>query len=276
LFLIGSSISLSKISLKLVGAVMEQHFTQIANRYKDLRTTDPEPVEFISNWYKNNQQIVAADVGCGDGRYDKLLFEYLGKRLFLYCLDSNEVMLASLRKYFRTYNILNSSTIVSPAEKIPLLNKQLDSIFTFNAVHHFNLFKFLDEANRVLKKEALLFVYTRTRPQNSRNIWGMYFPMFNRKESRLYNPDELKYKIGKFKSFELIHEEYLRYERESTIELLSDLVRSKHYSTFSLYNKEELSWSVQRFQENLRENYNDENKIFWTDENVMYVVRKIE
>ncbi|MCZ6685332.1 MAG: class I SAM-dependent methyltransferase [Candidatus Dadabacteria bacterium] len=104
---------------------MEQHFTQIANRFRDLRTTDPEPVEFISNWYKNNQQIVAAEVGCGDGRYDKLLFEYLGKRLFLYCLDSNEVMLASLRKYFKTYNILNSSTIVSPAEKIPLLNKQL-------------------------------------------------------------------------------------------------------------------------------------------------------
>jgi ubiquinone/menaquinone biosynthesis C-methylase UbiE len=259
-----------------IRSVMEQHFIQIANRYRDLRTTDSEPVEFISKYYKNNQQIVAADVGCGDGRYYKLLFDYLGKRLFLYCLDSNEVMLASLRKYFRTYNILNSSTIVSPAEKIPLLNKQLDSIFTFNAVHHFNLFKFLDEANRVLKKEALLFVYTRTRPQNSRNIWGMYFPMFNRKESRLYNPDELKYKIGKFKSFELIHEEYFRYERESTIELLSDLVRSKHYSTFSLYNKEELSWSVQRFQENLRENYNDENKIFWTDENLMYVVRKIE
>ena len=45
---------------------------------------------------------------------------------------------------------------------------------------------------------------------------------------------------------------------------------------FSLYNKEELSWSLQRFQENLRENYNDENKIFWTDENLMYVVKKIE
>ncbi len=249
---------------------------QIANRYRELRTTDPEPVEFISNWYKNNQQIAAADVGCGDGRYDKLLFDYLGKRLFLYCLDSNEVMLSSLRKYFRTYNIVNFSTKVSPAEEIPLSNNQLDSVFTFNAVHHFNLHKFLDEANRVLKKEGLLFVYTRTRTQNSRNIWGMYFPMFNRKESRLYNPGEFKHKIERFKSFKLIHEESFEYERESTIELLSDLVRSKHYSTFSMYNKEELSWSLRKFQENLRENYNDENEIFWPDQNSMYVMMKTE
>jgi len=259
-----------------IRSVMDQHFMQIANRYRELRTTHPEPVEFISKYYKNNQQIVAADVGCGSGRYDKLLFDYLGKGLFLYCLDSNELMLSNLRKYFRTHKIANFSARVSFAEELPLLNNQLDCVFTFNAIHHFNLPKFLDEANRVLKKEGLLFVYTRTRTQNSRNIWGMYFPMFNIKETRLYNTDEFKYKIEKFKSFELIHEEYFGYERESTIEHLSDLVISKHYSTFSLYNEEELSWSLQRFQENLKENYNDENKIFWTDENLMYVVKKIE
>ena len=165
---------------------MKQHFTNIANRYRDLRTTDPEPVKFISSWYKNNQKIVGADVGCGCGRYDKLLFDYFDRRLFLYCLDPNEIMLSNLKKYLKTYNFFNFTTKISPAEEINLPNNHLDCIFTFNAIHHFNLERFLNEANRVLRIGGLLFVYTRTRTQNSKNIWGMNFPMFNEKESRLY------------------------------------------------------------------------------------------
>ena len=44
-------------------------------------------------------KIVAADVGCGAGRYDQLLFRFLGEKLFLLCADVNAEMLGELDTY---------------------------------------------------------------------------------------------------------------------------------------------------------------------------------
>lgn len=253
---------------------MRNHFTLIADKYRDLRTTDPEPVEFIYRSIKHIPNILAADVGCGDGRYDKLFFDYLGEKLYLYCIDVNEIMLSSLRKYFRKNGISNFSTKVSTAEDILLDSTVLDCVFSFNAIHHFNLIPFLDEVCRVLKKEGLLFIYSRTRTQNSRNIWGKYFPLFNQKEPRLFEPDEFLFYVEGVDDFQLIHEEVFSFERESSIDLLIDLVLNRHYSTFNLYTDEEYDRSLKRFKENLEQHYKNSNEITWTDENIMCVIRK--
>ena len=77
----------------------------IAQKYKDLRTTDLLPLSVIKKKLKNLTEIEAADVGCGVGRYDVKLFEYLGERLSLTCIDSNENMLNELAKDLRDHNI---------------------------------------------------------------------------------------------------------------------------------------------------------------------------
>lgn len=53
---------------------IHHHFLKIAHQYRDLRTTDLEPILFIKNKLHKHSKILAADVGCGDGRYDLKLF----------------------------------------------------------------------------------------------------------------------------------------------------------------------------------------------------------
>ena len=56
---------------------MYDHFTRIAGNYRGVRTTDAAPIEYIRDALAARGKIVAADIGCGAGRYDLSLFRYL-------------------------------------------------------------------------------------------------------------------------------------------------------------------------------------------------------
>ena len=84
---------------------IRHHFSMIAQKYKDLRTTDLLSLSVIKKKLENLTEIEAADVGCGVGRYDVKLFQYLGERLYLTCIDSNENMLNELAKDLRDHSI---------------------------------------------------------------------------------------------------------------------------------------------------------------------------
>lgn len=62
---------------------INHHFSRIAHKYRDLRTIDLALLSIIKNKLENLTEIEAADVGCGAGRYDSILFQYLGERLSL-------------------------------------------------------------------------------------------------------------------------------------------------------------------------------------------------
>jgi ubiquinone/menaquinone biosynthesis C-methylase UbiE len=95
-------------------------------------------------------------------------------------------MLRANCEYLKSKKVCGHSFIKASAERIPLANSTLDCVFTFNAIHHFNIVAFLNEVTRILKKGGKTFVYTRLKAQNATNIWGMYFPSFLDKEKRLY------------------------------------------------------------------------------------------
>ncbi|GAH81486.1 unnamed protein product, partial [marine sediment metagenome] len=75
------------------------HFSRIAHKYRDLRTIDLALLSIIKKKLENLTEIEAADVGCGAGRYDLILFQYLRERLSLNCIDCNGDMLNELMKY---------------------------------------------------------------------------------------------------------------------------------------------------------------------------------
>ena len=253
---------------------IHHHFSKIAHKYRDLRTTDVEPILFIKNKLQKYSKIAGADVGCGAGRYDLNLFQYLGKKSFLYCIDSNEEMLKHLKKFLIKHKIRNFKTVQSYAEKIPLKDNSLDCLFTFNAIHHFKILGFLKESSRLLKDSGYLFIYTRLRSQNRRNIWGKYFPLFNEKEARLYELNELKSLLRKNPSLKIESAEYFKYARLSSLDWLINQAQSYHYSTFYLYSKKEFEQSLERFKRNIRRKFKDLEKINWFDENVLLIVRK--
>lgn len=253
----------------------QDYYKSIAGIYRELRNTDSEPVLHIKNYLDHLPEISAADVGAGSGRYSKLFFDYIGEeRLFLKCFDTNEFMLESLEEYLNQHNITNFITKIATAEELPLSSKSLDAVFCFNAIHHFNINKFLLECIRVLKKGTLLFVYTRTKTQSVENIWGKYFPLYNKKESRLYETKDFEFILDEISELELIEEKKFRFERENTLDELLKRASSKHYSAFTLYDNEEFKRCIEKFKKNVKSAYSDTDNIEWIDEKIMYVIKR--
>ena len=252
---------------------IHHHFSRIAPKYRYLRTTDLKPVTLIVDKLKNLAHIEAADIGCGGGRYDLLLCKYLGEKLRLTCVDANADMLGTLEPYLLRHGISNFTSMRSSAEHLPFPNNALDCVCTFNAIHHFNLPDFLRESARILKIGGYLFVYTRLREQNRRNIWGRYFPGFHQKETRLYALDALKQSIAAVANLEIESIDYFKYERMSTLDQLVERAGDHHYSTFFLYSPEELEEAIAGFTQKLGNVFDDTQRVRWFDENVLLIIR---
>ena len=54
------------------------------------------------------------------------------------------------------------------------------------------LLSFWKKSSEVIIEGGKIFIYTRLRSQNSRNIWGQHFPSFSEIETRLYELDEIE------------------------------------------------------------------------------------
>ena len=254
---------------------VQDHFSRLAPKYRGLRITDLDPILSIKTRLRGfPSRIIAADIGCGDGRYVLGLFHHLGERLFLSCVDTNRQMLNEVDGYLSRHGIRNFNTKRSLDRQLPFEDASLDCLFTFNAIHHFTLPRFLKETERVLKDEGRLFIYTRLRSQNRRSIWGRHFPLFHQKETRLYELWELEDILRKVPNLELEGTEYFRYEREAALDRLTEQARNHHYSTFSLYSRSEFKRCCEEFEKNLRSCFSDLKNIRWSDQNVLFVARK--
>jgi len=253
---------------------MNDHFTRVATLYNDLRITDLEPIAFIKDRLNGDRRIEAADIGCGAGRYCLKLLQHLDI-LHLTCIDVNESMLEQTSNYLRAVGITNFKVIRSLAEDVPLVDNSIDCIFSFNAIHHFDFVKFIKKAARVIRDRGSIFLYTRLRSQNAKNIWGRYFPIFLVKENRLYELEELEGMIEPIESLTIECMKPFKYRRNTSLSQLVDLARNGHYSTFSLYQKDEHEAALKGFQENITRHFSNPEEIEWFDENTLLVVRKM-
>jgi len=251
-----------------------RHFSTVAPRYNDLRTTDPEPVELMASRLATHELVAAADVGCGTGRYGVELLRLLGDRVHVHFIDSNPGMLEQLRLHLEGLPAAMFSVSLSPAERLPLADRSLDCMLTFNAVHHFRLADFSREAAWSLRPGGLLFIYTRLRSQNERGVWGRYFPGFTDKERRLYEEQDLIQAISSTPALEVRDVTYFPFRRAASLEYLLERARNNHYSTFCFYEPQELERAAQEFRANLEASFGDLNAIEWTDENVMFTVER--
>lgn len=254
---------------------MKNLYSSIAHIYRSLRVTDSAAVLYIKDNLGDFDKIVAADVGAGAGRYAKLFFDHIGNdKLFLSCFDTNEYMLKSLTDYLKDNNYTNFITKIATAEEMPIEDEELDCIFSFNSIHHFNFYKFFNEAIRTLRDDGKIFIYSRTRSQNEESIWGRYFPLFRKKESRLFQPDEFEFKLGTIPGLELEETKIFSFDRDNTIKELVERASSRHYSAFFLYEQDEFDYALKKFESNLKENYSDPKSIKWLDEKILYIIRK--
>jgi len=255
-----------------VESLMLDHFSQVASIYSQVRTIDYELINYITKKLASMSNIVAADIGCGDGRYSLKLIEKLRNRLSLTCVDNNYEMLQQISKI--SSNFQNLQTKQAFAETLPFDDNSLDCIFSFNAIHHFKINEFAKECNRVLKNNGLLFIYTRLKEQNESNIWGKFFPDFSKKENRLFDNHSLTERISSQTGLNFKSTESFQHNRSSDIRTLVSKAENKHYSTFSLYTVSEFEKSLAKFIQNIHQNFSNPENIQWVDGNTMFVFQK--
>lgn len=250
---------------------MGRHFSRLAAHYNDLRTTDSEPVDLVADIVGRRQSLRAIDVGCGSGRYDRLLLEAL-PRIELVCCDINSDMLEQAARHLADAGLGSFQLQCSAADRFTAPPGGYDCILSFNAIHHFDPVAFLAHAGRSIKAGGRVFVYTRLSEQNSDTIWGRYFPGFIQRESRLYDRSQVANWprfLGRRASMQIVE---FRFPRQASLATLLERARNHHYSTFALYPELELRRAIVEFERRLRQEFDDVDRIQWQDGNVMIVL----
>ena len=241
------------------------HFERVAAVYESLRTTDEAPVRRICQLLPD-RPVTGLDIGCGTGRYSRLLHGLLPDGSLLVASDVSAAMLAKL-KAGNHGHALGVVPLLSTAEELPLRTASLDLVTAFNCVHHFDLGRFLTAVARVLAPGGQLFIYTRTPQQNARTIWGRYFPGFTEHEQRLHSEAAFRDAVRRTDKLEVVATQTFKHPRSSTAERLQAQAEGRHYSTFSLYTPEELRASIATFLARL-----PSPEVSWVDEHLLVVV----
>ena len=253
---------------------MYNHFENLSCFYNELRTTDLEPIIFICKKLQNRSKLKGADIGCGGGRYDLLLLKHLPD-LQLICGDVNEAMVNETTSYLTSLGQKKFSAHCIDASDLKLPKGALDFISTFNAIHHFDPVEFLNQAGRALKEGGYVFVYTRLKSQNMRNIWGKFFPKFVEKEDRLYDLSQIEKWTNKLESLKLEAIHFFNFNRKLSLKQLLSQAQKKHYSTFSLYTEVEFDKALKKFKNKIERNFEDVELVQWSDENVMILFCRV-
>ena len=242
---------------------VDDHFKLVASVYDSLRTTDEAPVRRIRELLPDSP-VVGLDLGCGTGRYSRLLRGMLPDGSLLAASDVSAAMLAELQA------VHDGDGQVIPlrcaAEQLPVRTGSLDLVTAFNSVHHFDLGRFLAEVARALRTGGRLFVYTRTPEQNARTLWGRLFPGFAEREQRLHSEAALRDAIHQTRRLQLVDTQTFRHARSSTPERLRAQAEGHHYSTFSLYQPDELRQAIVTFLARL-----PGPEVSWIDEHLLLI-----
>jgi ubiquinone/menaquinone biosynthesis C-methylase UbiE len=251
---------------------MDEHFSGLAVSYNEIRTTDHEPIEYIRDLLSNYERCIAVDVGCGPGRYALLLLQMI-PQLHLTCLDRSSKMVIETTRLLQAANMSRFKCVTADASEFPLNSNSVDVVFTFNAIHHFIMPAFLREAQRVLKRDGTIAIYTRLSSQNETSIWGKHFPDFTTVERRLYSLGGIEAAIRRIPGMWVDTIKFFRFDRVSSLESLVEKARAGHYSTFSLYETKHLESSIAEFRDGIVRNHVDVDRIRWTDGNVLLTVK---
>ena len=241
-----------------------EHFERVAVVYESLRTTDEAPVRTIGQLLPG-RPVTGLDIGCGTGRYTRLLRGLLPDGSLLVAADVSAAMLAQLRAASRGH-ARGVVPLLAAAEELPLRTASLDLVTAFNCVHHFDLARFLAAAARVLQPGGQLFIYTRTPQQNARTIWGRYFPGFTEHEQRLHSQAAIRDAVRRTDGLTMVATQTFRHPRTSTAERLGAQAQGRHYSTFSFYTPQELRAAIATFLARL-----PSPEVSWVDEHLLVI-----
>ena len=231
---------------------LASHFEHVAPVYTNNRTTDLAPIEYIGPQLSLSRPLRGIDFGCGSGRYALALTRALPS-LQLVCVDRCKRMLTTFYTALSWRDQKQHHLLQADASNPGIQEQTMDCVFSFNAIHHLDLARFLMSAHHLLHPNGQLFLYTRTPEQNRTTIWG-------------------RRALVKQKGLKLKKIQRFRYARSKSLKRLCQQAQARHYSTFALYSQEEFQAALTAFQERVGKTFTDLDRILWTDENTLYHV----
>lgn len=251
------------------------HFSDIAQNYRAVRFTDDAPITYILKHLDSLPAIAGLELGCGTGRYTAELLNTLDQMHSLHCVDASQDMLAELERRFKAQYPDRFTPVHSGAENVSHPADTLEAVFSFNALHHFDLAATLSNVSDWLRPGGMAFLYTRTPEQNASNLWGQFFPEFAVREDRLKSEAALMAAVEATDGLQNVEVRRFAYARSEDLTTILEKVDHYHYSTFRLYSTTELKEARETFRERLVENYPNTENITWTDYNLMVTARKV-
>ena len=260
---------------------LSHHFAEVSSRYRSLRELDLDAVHLISGVLARaadrERPLRLLDVGTGAGRYlDAVSTSVSAARasgVLPVGLDLTPAMLQQAR--IRSGHAgLRAQHVVSTVERLPFHASSCDAITCFNAVHHFDLARFMREAARVLTPSGLLVIYTRTPAQNRRTIWGRYFPEFATRETRLHRVADLRAALEATGAFASVRAQTVSWKVTTSLSRLVDQATHYHYSTFRLYSDDALHAASATFRRRVRQAFPDATRITSDNDHVVVMAAR--
>ena len=259
-----------------------EHFTEVSSQYETFRELDLRAVHIISELLAVaiNQRcpvVRLLDVGTGEGRYldavSESLSASLANRVLPIGVDLSPAMLT--QAHIRNSHVgLGAQYLAGASERLPFLTASCDAITCFNAVHHFDLGRFVSEASRVLIPSGQFVLYTRTPEQNRCTIWGRYFPEFATRETKLYRSLDLQLALQADEGFDSVRVQIIPWKITTSLSRLIEQVAHFHYSTFRLYSNDLLREAIDTFQYRVRQAFSDMARITFDNDHALVIAKR--
>ena len=241
------------------------HFERVAAVYESLRTTDEAPVRTICQLLPD-RPVTGLDIGCGTGRYTRLLRALLPDGSRLAASDVSAAMLAQLKagNHGHAGGVV---PLLAAAEQLPLRTASLDVVTAFNCVHHFDLGRFLT-CRRPGAGARRPAVHLHPHPAAERaHDLGPLLPGLHRTRAAAAQPGRDPGRRQPDRRAQVVATQTFSHPRTSTAERLQAQAEGRHYSTFSLYTPQELRASIAAFLARL-----PSPEVCWVDEHLLVVV----
>jgi len=151
----------------------------------------PELLECMYGKYGMSRKSVIADIGSGTGKFAKHLIERGSE---VYCVEPNDDMRRTAENELGAYS--NFHSVAGDAENTSLADESVDFITTAQAFHWFDVERFRQECNRILKKDGKVFLIWNMRDetvglnQDMLKIYTKYCPDFRGFNGGIKTDDE--------------------------------------------------------------------------------------
>ena len=243
------------------------HFNEVANCYEQLRENVYliDIIDIMKKYITKND--ILMDIACGTGRISTNVCRSLDLRLIL--VDKNirmlNVAMKKINMQYKKNKLINMDIydfLENNGKKDNVKINDINIFTCFNAIHWIGLglFKKLEEK---MSPGSLFVILTRTKQQNKESFFGLNFPKFADKETRLFSLNQL---LDEFKKCNLsvVDTKFLKYQISQKKSKLLEQAKKKSYSTFQLYSNEEYEKAMRIFKDNiaskpniLKVNYNN-------------------